>query len=395
MRTILSVHNAYLSRGGEDSVFESEAHLLEMYGHSVTRFKVDADELAQPSVRKRAELAIGTIWSSRYFRRFEELLQTHRPDIVHFHNIFPLISPAAYVACRRAGIPTVQTLHNYRLICPNVLCFRDGHPCEDCVGRKVPWSSVRHGCYHDSRLQTAVIATMLTTHRLRGTWRNDIDVYIALTDFSRTRFIAGGLPPQRIEVKPNFVEHDPGLKEDAGDRFLFVGRLSDTKGVDILLRAWTNHRIAAPLYIAGDGPAASLVEQMAEENPHIHYLGRVDRQGVIEQMRRARAVIFPSVVYENFPVTIAEAFACGVPVIGSRRGAMAEIIDEGRTGLLFTPGDADDLAAKANWAWNHPLEMSDCGAEARQTYEEKYTASQNYKELMRIYALASERAHAA
>lgn len=392
MSVILPVYNAYLNRGGEDEVFDAEAGLLEAHGHTVLRIRVEADELRQLSIAKQAQLAVGTVWSRRYYRQFYELATQRQPDIVHFHNTFPLISPSAYVACQHRHVPVVQTLHNYRLICPNVLLFRDGHPCEDCLGRTVPWPGVAHACYHGSRAQTATVAAMLTAHRLRGTWQHDVDRYIALTEFSRQKFIAGGLPPDKIAVKPNFLAPDPGPKTGTGDGFLFVGRLAENKGIGTLLKSWSTGLEAVPLRIAGDGPLADTVHAAACQTRTIDELGRLPRPEIIEQMHAARALIFPSIWYEAFPVTLVEAFACGLPVIASRLGAMAEIVEDGKTGLLFEAGNADDLAAKVRWAWEHPAEMRRMGEAARREYEAKYTAERNYDMLMEIYQQAIEHA---
>jgi glycosyltransferase involved in cell wall biosynthesis len=385
---VLSVYNAYLNRGGEDVVFEAEADLLEQYGNSVSRFRVEADELRQPPALKQAQLAVGTIWSRSYARRFRELVRERRPDVVHFHNTFPLISPSVYGVCKQEGAAVVQTLHNYRLVCPNALFFRNGQACEDCLGHTVPWPGVLHACYHGSRAQTAVVATMLTLHRLRKTWQRDVDAYIALTEFSRRKLIEGGLAPERVAVKPNFLDPDPGAKSDPGDAFLFVGRLAAFKGIDAMLRTWTSGDLLAPLHVVGDGPLGAEVERTAKRCPSVHYLGRLSGPAVIRQMHAARALLFPSLLYENFPVTIIEAFACGLPVIASRMGTMAEIVADGRTGILVRPGDADDLAKKVRWAWSHPEELRRMGAAARREYEAKYTGDRNYELLMSIYEQA-------
>jgi hypothetical protein len=196
MRQLL-VHNRYQQPGGEDAVFEAEAALLQRHGHDVEQWVEDNREIPTTPT---ARLAAHTVWSSPAVRRLEAILHRTRPEVVHFHNTFPLISPAAYVTCRRQGVPVVQTLHNYRLICPNAMLFRDGHPCEECVGRVVPWPGVVHACYRGSRAQTAVAAAMLATHRVRGTWTRDVDVYVALTQFARGKFLRGGLPETRIVV---------------------------------------------------------------------------------------------------------------------------------------------------------------------------------------------------
>ncbi|MGH2533359.1 MAG: glycosyltransferase family 4 protein [Thermomicrobiales bacterium] len=379
---VLLVHNRYQYAGGEDAVFAAEGALLRQHGHEVVEYVDDNDRIDGIN---HLRLAVDTIWSRDAHARLRALIRERRPQVAHFHNTFPLISPAAYAACQAEGVAVVQTLHNYRLICPAANLFRDGRVCEDCLGRPLPWPGVRHACYRGSRAQTAVAAAMLTTHRLRRTWQRDVDLYIALTEFSRQKLIAGGLPPEKCVVKPNFIEPDPGAKMTAGDFFLFVGRLTVDKGVRTLLQAWRSGLPPTRLHIAGDGPLVATVEE-ATVATGIHFWGRIPQSAVLDQMHGARALVFPSEWYESFPVTIVEAFACGLPVIAARLGAMPEIVDDGRTGILFTPGDAKDLAAKVAWAWDHPTELSRMGVEARREYEAKYTAEANYGLLKNIYA---------
>lgn len=386
---ILVVHNRYREPGGEDSVVAAETALLRRHGHAVETLLFDNTEIPdRRSLAASARLAAGAVWSPAGAARVRAAVRTSGADVVHFHNTLPLVSPAAYAACRVEGAAVVQTLHNYRLVCPNALFFRDGRPCEDCLGRTPPWPGVVHACYRGSRPQTAAVAAMLTAHRLRRTWHRDVDRFVALSAFSRGKFVAGGLPAAAIAVKPNFLEPDPGAAIAAGDGFLFVGRLVAYKGLGTLLRAWAGAGPGAPLRIVGDGPLTAEIERAAETIPAVDHLGRRDRSGVLALMRSSRALVFPSELYENFPVTLIEAFACGLPVIASRIGAIAEIVVDGRTGLLFAPGDAADLAAKVAWARDHPAKMARMGAAARAEYEAKYTAERNYGRLIEIYAEA-------
>jgi len=333
--------------------------------------------------------AVEAVWSGESCRRIKRLIREARPEVAHFHNTFLRISPAAYYACKEEGVPVVQTLHNYRLICPGALIMRDGKVCEDCVGKGLPWTGVVHGCWRGSRVQTAVVAAMLSIHRWVRTWQKKVNLYIALTKFSRSKFIEGGLPPEKIVVKPNFVDPDPGVREDQGGYVLFVGRLSPEKGIQTMLKAGSKLKRIA-LKILGNGPLMDEIQRTVCNNglDMLEILGQRPRREVFEFMKGARLIVFPSEWYEGFPVTIAEAFACGVPVIASRLGAMAEIIEDKRTGLHFDPGNPEDLAAKVEWAWNHPKEMQEMGYQARKEYEAKYTAERNYKLLMEIYEKA-------
>jgi glycosyltransferase involved in cell wall biosynthesis len=316
-------------------------------------------------------------------------LREVRPDVVHVHNFFPLVSPAIYYACRDAGVPVVQTLHNYRLLCPGATFYRDGHVCEECPTHGLQ-RSVIHGCYRDSRLGTATTAVMLKVHRQRKTWTEAVNRYIALTEFSRRKFVEGGLPAERIVVKPNFVLPDPGPGRGSRDYAMFVGRLVDLKGVPTMLAAWKRLNKRIPLVIAGDGPyRAELEAQLAGNGlSAVEYRGRLSRPETLAAIQGAKFLIFPSEWYEGFPVTIAESFACGTPVIASRLGSMPDIVADGRTGLHFEAGNADDLAQKVEWAWSHGVEMETMSRTARTEFEARYTAERNYEELIDVYQAA-------
>src|SRR5215212_1442885 len=264
MRRILAVHNTYRQRGGEDVVFETELQLLRSRGNTVAAHLVDNRDI--PST-KRVSLAVETVWSTRSRLALRDRVRELKPHVAHFHNTFPLISPSGYAACRDEGVPVVQTLHNYRLLCPNGLFFRDGHACEDCLGKTPPWPGVMHACYRGSRPATGVVAAMLTTHRALRTWTKMVNVYIALTEFARQKYIEGGLPAERIVVKSNFVHPDPGAGEGGGGYALFVGRLSPEKGLETLLAAWEQLGVKVPLKIVGSGPMAERVAKASRRLP--------------------------------------------------------------------------------------------------------------------------------
>ncbi len=381
--TILAAHNHYQQPGGEDQVFAAEAALLESNGHRVIRYE---ERNARIANRSPAFTAVDTVWSSKSARSFTELIQKHNPDVVHFHNTFPLISPAAYYAAQKEGAAVVQTLHNFRLLCPGATLFREGQPCEECIEKKSLRPAIVHACYRASRPATAAVATMLTIHRAIGTWRRKVDLYIALSEFARRKFIEGGLPASRIVVKPNFVSPDPGVGDGSGKYALFVGRLSAEKGIAVLGSSW-RELSQIPLIVAGDGPLAGM-----EWPCGATWIGRQPREKILALMREARVLIVPSECYEGAPMTILEAFACGLPVIASNLGSMAEMVTHQRTGLLFNPGDAADLARKVRWAFEHPDAVEGMRAAARREFEEKYTAETNYKMLIGIYEEAIERA---
>ena len=388
---ILLIHNAYQQRGGEDAVVAAESRLLEERGHEVVFYHRHNDDLRNRGPLGAISAGIGATWARDSYRALKKLLLQRKPEVAHFHNTVPLISPAAYYACADAGIPVVQTLHNYRLVCPGGQFLRNGQVCEACLGRSVPWPGVVHACYRESWPATAAVAVMLTVHRVIGTWHKKVDVYVALSEFARNKFIQGGLPADRIVVKPNSVDLDFGDRTAGGEYALFVGRHSEEKGLRILIEAWSRLGARIPLRIVGDGPLRQEVAQEAERHglADISFLGQLPPDEVQQQMRGARFLLFPSIWYEGFPLTVAEAFACGVPVVCSRLGSLEEIVQDGRTGLHFHARDAEDLAGKAEWAWTHPAEMEEMGRAARREYESKYTPERNYEALLQIYERAA------
>jgi glycosyltransferase involved in cell wall biosynthesis len=392
---IILIHNHYQQPGGEDVVLASEEQLLGDRGHEVFVYTVHNDRVDTLS---RPALFLKTLWNREIHREVREFVRAFKPEVVHFHNTLPLISPAAYYAVHAEGVAVVQTLHNYRLICPNALLFRDGGPCEACVGRAVPWPGVRHACYRRSRAATGTVATMLSVHRALDTWRRAVDRYIALTSFSRRKFIEGGLPAEKIAVKPNFLKAeittDTASPAVRGDYVLFAGRLSVEKGITPLLQAWTQHGVRQPLVVVGDGPLAGQVQEAAARHSGISWLGRLPRSRVLALMQNATALVLPSLVYENFPVTLVEAFSVGLPAIVSRHGALAEVVEESRTGLHFRPGDPADLADKVAWAFEHAGAWRQMQRAARAEFAEKYTPERNYETLMMIYEQAIEQVHA-
>jgi glycosyltransferase involved in cell wall biosynthesis len=379
---ILSVHNSYQKPGGEDQVFAQEAELLRSRGHQVLLFQASNDDVngANPLV-----LLGNTIWNRQKYQQLRELLRRERPDVMHVHNTFPVISPAAYYAANAEGVPVVQTLHNYRMLCPAATFFRDGHVCEDCLSHSIPLPGVMHSCYRGNRMASAAAAAMLATHNYKQTWSKAVSGYIALTDFARDKFVEGGFPADRIFVKPNYLQSDPGMGEGSGHYALFVGRLTPEKGISTLLDAWRQVGTGLPLQIAGDGPMAGEVDKAAAEMDSVTWLKWLPRAEILDRMKNASMLILPSTWYEGFPMIIAEAFAVGLPVIASNLGSMASVVRHQRTGLHFQPGDAKDLAEKVRWFLAHPEFASRMRTEARREYETRYTAETNYGQMMEIY----------
>jgi glycosyltransferase involved in cell wall biosynthesis len=382
---ILVAHNYYKLPGGEDQCVAAETAMLRARGHKVTQYCLSNEATDGMG---RLELAGRTIWSRPAFLEMRRLIGLHRPQVVHFHNTLPLISPAAYYAAHAEGVPVVQTLHNFRLLCVNGLLFRDGVPCEDCLG-KTPWRGVAHKCYRDSRAASTAVAAMIAAHRVAGTWRNAVDAYIALSGFSRRKFIAGGLPASKIAVKPNFVYPEPGVGAGGDGYAVYVGRLSPEKGVATLLAAWRLLGNAVPLKIAGDGPLAGAVVDAAAGNEAIEWLQNVPHEKVYDLIGAAAFLILPSQCYEGaLPRVVIEAFAKGTPVIASRHGAMAETIEDGRNGMRFDPGNPEDLAEKVRYLASAPSALKQMRRATRESFDRNFTAEANHELLMAIYARA-------
>jgi glycosyltransferase involved in cell wall biosynthesis len=375
---ILVAHNFYQQAGGEDAVVNAEISMLRANGHDVEIYgRTNEDIYDIPHIKVAGQ----TFWSRHTSKDIANLISSFKPDIIHIHNTFPLISPSIYWAAAKANIPVVQTLHNFRLLCPQAMFLRDGNVCEDCLGN-IPWRGVMHGCYRGSKSQTAVLAGMTTAHNIIGTWHNKVARYIALNDFCRQKFIAGGLPAHLIAVKPNFVEA-PTVKEASRNGFLFVGRLSQEKGISTLAAA-AKLLNNVTICFAGVGEQSALLENIAG----LESLGKLSSEAIFSKMAKSSALIMPSIWYENFPRTLVESFACGLPVIASRIGALAELIEDGETGLLFEAGNADNLASKMQWALQNPEKMRQMGQNALAVYQAKYTPNQNYVQLIAIYEAA-------
>lgn len=387
---ILIGHNYYQTRGGEDAVVRSECDLLKSYGHDVVLYERSNEELDTLSVWQKFRHLMSLDWSPRTHRDFKSLIKKFQPDVVHLHNIFFMITPSVYFACREAGIPVVQTQHNFRLMCSNALFYRDNMVCEDCL-KKSLWQGVYHRCYRNSFFLTASLVNMLRKHWKKRTWIDLIDVHIALSEFSRQKFIQAGIPEAKIVVKPNFTQQSVLPRSQNQGYALYIGRLSVEKGVKILLEAWQSIK-HIPLKIIGEGPLAAEFKAYAQLHnlSNVEFLGHCSPEKCQEYMKAAKFLVVPSQCYENFPRVIAEAFSCGVPVVASRLGSLAEIIEDGTTGILFDPKQAASLIEKIHWAVEHSEDLMRMGLHAHRVFEERYTAEQNYHQLMKIYQKAIE-----
>jgi glycosyltransferase involved in cell wall biosynthesis len=383
---ILLVHNYYLQPGGEDQVFSAEAEILRAHGDQVRVYTIHNSRIASMG---KVRLARSTIWNRQVAGELSALLNDFIPDLVHFHNTFPLVSPAAYVAVRRLGIPVIQTLHNFRLLCLNGLFLRNGRQCEDCLGRMVAWPGVRHRCYRQSRQASGVMATMLAIHKWRGTWQSAIDTYVALSEFARVKFVAGGLPAERIVVKPNFLPQDPGIGAHEGKFALYVGRLSPEKGITALVRLWDQLNPGFPLRVVGSGPLETLA---ASAPSNIEWLGWQPREQVLAAMKDASFLVFPTEWYEGFPMVLLEALATGLPVIASRMGSVPEIVEDSVSGMLVSSGDPANWLRALHWAISNPNELAAMGRRGRRAFESHYSPEIGYRRLMEVYRWTTDRA---
>jgi glycosyltransferase involved in cell wall biosynthesis len=387
---ILMLHNSYQIRGGEDESFDTECRILRDDGHFVDTIHLHNDSIAGTG---NISVALESIWSGPSYKLVDHKLSEHSFDVMHVQNFFPLLSPSVYAAARKHKVPVVQTLRNYRLLCANSYLFRDGHVCEECVGKTVKYPSVLHACYRQSRAGSLAVAAMCGVHELLGTWQKDVDLYIALTEFARNKYIQAGFSAAKIVTKSNCVHPDPGSGPGDGRFVLFVGRLSAEKGIGTLLSAWDRLRPACMLKIVGEGPASSELRARSRNTPNIEWLGLKTSSEVQDLMGDAAVTVFPSELYETFGRVAIESFAKGTPVIASRIGALAEIVSDMRTGLLFETGNPEDLAEKLDWCFQHPQELKAMRLVARQEYEQKYTAAANCKKLMECYELAAGLPH--
>lgn len=378
---ILVAHNRYQGRGGEDVVFEAEVALLRGAGHSVETLTVSNEAIDSLAARIATMLSIADNATGK--RLVAEAIDRFRPDIVHVHNFFPLLSPSVFDVCRQKRVPAVVTLHNYRTICTGGMLLRDGRVCHKCLEHGHVWG-VAHRCYRGSLPGSLASAYMIAQHQRRGTWTRPGLRLIALTQFARSLFIQAGFDGGRIDVKPNFMA-DPRAPDPAEPRagLLYVGRLSREKGLSVLLDAVAGTGI--PLRIVGEGPERVALEARAAGQ--VTFLGALSRVDVLREMAKAEALVVPSLWYEGFPMVVVEAFAQGTPVIASEIGGLAEVVSAGRTGVLVPPGDAAALRQRIGDVLGAP-DRAAWGKAARATYLELYAPGENLRLLEAIYARA-------
>jgi glycosyltransferase involved in cell wall biosynthesis len=383
---ILQIHTSYRYKGGEDAVARAEAALLARAGHEVVPYL--AENPQRPG--RTAASMLASPWNPAEARRVRATARRARPDVAHVHNTWFALTPSVVAALDGIGVPVVMTLHNYRLLCANASLFRDGGPCQDCVGSH-PWHGVRHRCYRGSAASSTAVAATIAVNRLLGTWDRRVRLFLALNDFARERFVAGGLPPDRVWVKPNSVG-DPGPRPgrpSSSPTVLFAGRLTPEKGVGVLLEAWRRLGPAGlELVVAGDGPMRPALERRPP--PGVRFLGQVGPEAVREWMLRSRALVFPSWLYEGQPMSVLEAFAAGLPVLASRLGGNVELVGALGDGWLAPARDPAALARRLA-ALTDDRMVDQAGARARRGYEERFSEPRNLQALEAAYRQASGR----
>lgn len=385
---IIILHNLYQVAGGEDQVLNNETKLLKFYGELVKCCRVDNSKIF--TFWEKTKTMFASSYSFYYRRHVISILLREKPDVVHVHNYFPIFSPSIFFACKSTKTPVVHTLHNYRAVCPTALLMHDGKINEKSL-KGSAWWAVSKRVYRNSFIGSFALAFMVEIHKWLGTWNSKIDRYIALTEFSRLKYIEAGWPEHKVVVKPNFIE-DPfdnlEVVDKSGGYALYLGRLSEEKGIDILFDAWDSCKL--PLKVIGDGPLKNMVSQ--HPNSATEYLGLKDKPEVLKLVQNADFIVMPSTWYEGFPMVLVEAFACGTPALVSRLGSMEEIVEDGITGLHFEAGKSVDLAEKVQWMIDNPEQAKQMGQNARNEYLEKYTPEKNYEILMDIYQQAIEEA---
>jgi glycosyltransferase involved in cell wall biosynthesis len=391
---IVVVHNYYGSSApsGENNAVDTEVGMLRRAGHDVHTFTRKSDEIRDEGWRGLFHGGLTVTWNVVEVFRFRKFLRAIKPDIVHVHNTFPLISPAIFWVIREFAA-SVLTLHNYRLFCASALLLRDGAVCTRCLDEFSVRPALRYGCYRNSRLATLPLAQSIALHRAIGTWQSRVDAYIAVTAFQRDRMIAAGLPAGRLHVKPNFFSGSPVVVpwQRRSDIALFVGRLTPEKGVEYLIRGWLEMGVTAPpLRVIGEGPLRASLEQLSKSRgpTNVEFLGAVSPEIAIREVSLAKLLIVPSIWFEGFPIVLQDAFAAGTPSAVSNIGSLPTIVQDGMNGLVFEARSPKAIAELLGRVWGDQALLTRLSAGARSSYEASYTEDINYRRLMDIYSTA-------
>ena len=387
---ILYAWNLYQQQGGENMWYPSEPALFRSRGHDVCFYERNNKDLQNFGSFAKASMLLRTSWARDTYQEVRALLRKEKPDIVHVYNTLALVSPSIFYACAAEGVAVVQTHYNYRSVCPAATLMRNGVICEECIDHSL-LRSVRYACYRGSRAQTTALAASIGIHRMLRTWARCVQVFIVPTAFMK-RKLATGLPRDLIEVRPNWHDPDPGMRSNAGEKsLLFIGRLTEEKGVGVVLKTWAKNPDLPPVRILGDGPMAVEVRAAADSDPRIIPMGRQPHERVLDELRTAGALLVPALWYEAFPHTLLEAAASGVPILASNLGTLPDVVEDGITGMLFNPFDPADVAAKIRAFFSPGTDRRAISMAARRKFETEFTAEQAYENLTRIYNLAIKR----
>ena len=395
---VLMFHNRYREQGGEDLSAIQETRALEQQGVEVIPVEADNELPADAGFVSEAKMGWQAAWSMASYERAVRLCRKYRPDVAHVQNFWMRLSPAVHAACRQAGVATVQSLRNYRLLCTNALLLRNGEVCEDCVG-KIPWRGVARACYRDSRAASAAVAGMIVVNRMRRTWERDVDAFLTPSNHSRQLFLRADFPPDRVFVKPNCLEDfgEAARPPSASREILYLGRLSAEKGLRLLLEASKRAGLedVGQLTLVGEGDELDSLRNLAAalelSEPSVVFAGQKPPDQVQQLVRRARAVVLPSLAYETFGRPVIEAFAAGRPAIVSDFGAPGDIVEQGTTGLTFPRGDTQRLGEALRAVLTDGALADQMGRRARAEYEAKYTLEKSFEILMKTYRFALER----
>ncbi|MFE2098532.1 MULTISPECIES: glycosyltransferase [unclassified Streptomyces] len=388
---VLVVHNRYASAqpSGENKVVDQEVALLRGAGHRVELFERRSDDIGALSLPAKAALPLRVPWNRAVRRELAAKLRAERPDVVHVHNVFPLLSPAVLAACADAGVPAVATLHNYTQVCPPGTLQRDGRPCTECVG-STPLPAVRHGCYRGSRLATVPLAVSLSANRRR--WWSGVERFFCISAAQREVLVGAGMPPELLAVKHNFVPEPGVVRAGAGEHLLYLGRLAEAKGVRLLMTAWdeiaSGGGIGVPLMIAGTGPLEPEVAAWAAGRDDVRYVGLYDQEECRRAVARSVAVVAPSTWLEAFGLVVVEAMAAGVPAVAAGHGAFVELVEDGVTGLRHLPGDPGSLASCLRRITADPDRNREMGQAARRRYEQDFSPAVGLERLVEGYRTA-------
>ncbi len=389
---VMQVHNRYRSAApsGENRVVDQERDALAGTGHDVIRFERHSDDIEQWSRVKKATMPAQVVWSRESRNQLAADLRAHRPDVVHLHNTFPLLSPSVLYACRTAAVPVVATLHNYKLACVSGDFFRRGAVCHDCAGG-LPGPAVIHGCYRGSRVATAPVALATSVHR--NAWRSLVSAYIFISKSQRGLLAGLNLPPDRVFVRDNLIPRRPVPAAPREPIVVYAGRLDEAKGLRLLMAGWDHYvnSSAGPgltLAIAGAGPLDAEVASWASSRPSVELRGQLDSAGCTALMARARAVVVPSAWEETFGLVVVEAMGLGVPPVAAAHGSLTDLISPGVDGMLFQPGDAASLASVLTDVEADPARYACYGDQARSTYEHRFNPERNLEQLLQIYRYA-------